>query len=91
MKKVFLLCTLALILSLQYRLWIGEGSFAHVESLKNRVDKMRIVNLNIAHTNMLLKEDIKDLRVGLDSIEEKARSDFGLIKKNETFFLLVDD
>ena len=91
MKKVFLLCTLALILSLQYRLWIGEGSFAHVESLEDRVDKMRIENLNIAHTNMLLKEDIKDLRVGLDSIEEKARSDFGLIKKNGTFFLLVDD
>ena len=91
MKKVFLLCTLALILSLQYRLWIGEGSFAHVESLEDRVDTMRVENLNIAHTNMLLKEDIKDLRVGLDSIEEKARSDFGLIKKNETFFLLVDD
>ena len=91
MKKVFLLCTLALILSLQYRLWIGEGSFAHVESLEDRVVKMRIENLNIAHTNMLLKEDIKDLRVGLDSIEEKARSDFGLIKKNETFFLLVDE
>ena len=91
MRRVFLFCAMALILFLQYRLWIGEGSLAHVESLKDRVDSMRVVNLTVAHTNRLLKEEIKDLRLGLDAIEEKARSDFGLIKKSETFFLLVDD
>ena len=85
------MCIRDRILFLQYQLWIGEGSLAHVESLKDRVNSMRVVNLTVAHTNRLLKEEIKDLRLGLDAIEEKARSDFGLIKKNETFFLLVDD
>ncbi len=91
MRVLFLLFSTVLVLFLQYRLWIGEGSLAHVESLKDRVDSMRLENLTVAYANSLLKEEVIDLRVGLDAIEEKARSDFGLIKKNETFFLLVDD
>ena len=91
MKRALLFFVLGLTLFLQYRLWIGEGSLAHVKSLKERVVSMRTENLTIAHANSLLMADILDLRVGLDAIEEKARSDFGLIKKNETFFLLVND
>jgi cell division protein FtsB len=44
-----------------------------------------------ASRNRLLRAEIIDLRQGLDAIEERARTEFGLIKKDETFILLIDD
>ena len=91
MKQVILICMLVLTASLQYRLWIGEGSLAHASGLKDQVQRMQSENRSMSQRNAILKAEIIDLRSGLDAIEEKARSDFGLIKQNETFFLLVDE
>ncbi len=52
---------------------------------------MQSENRSISQRNAILKAEIIDLRSGLDAIEEKARSEFGLVKQNETFFLLVDE
>jgi len=93
MKPVQILsvCMVALLVSLQYRLWIGEGSLAHVSNLKDQVDVMAAGNGSMRQRNVILKAEIMDLREGLDAIEEKARSEYGLIKRNETFFLLVEE
>ncbi|HAK53574.1 MAG TPA: cell division protein FtsB [Gammaproteobacteria bacterium] len=91
MKQVILTSMLVLTVSLQYRLWIGEGSLAHASGLMDQVQRMQSENRSMSQRNAILKAEIIDLRSGLDAIEEKARSDFGLIKQNETFFLLVDE
>ena len=82
---------LLLMAGLQYRLWVGEGSLAHASGLSDSVTRMRAENRSMLQRNAILKAEIVDLRGGLDAIEEKARSEFGLIKQDETFFLLVDD
>ena len=81
---------LVVIASLQYRLWVGEGSLAHVSGLSDSVVRMQAENRSMSQRNAILKAEILDLRQGLEAIEEKARSEYGLIKQGETFFLLVD-
>lgn len=89
--QILSLGMLALLVSLQYRLWIGEGSLAHASNLKDQVEVMSAGNDSMRQRNVILKAEIMDLREGLDAIEEKARSEYGLIKRNETFFLLVEE
>ncbi|MCH1556108.1 MAG: septum formation initiator family protein [Pseudomonadales bacterium] len=76
---------------LQFRLWTGEGSYAHVAALQDQLTQ-RVNSNNVKATrNRQLRAEIIDLRQGLDAIEERARTEFGLIKKDETFILLIDD
>ena len=76
---------------LQFRLWTGEGSYAHVSALQQQLDEKVADNEAKAMRNRLLRAEIMDLRQGLEAVEERARTEFGLIKKNETFILLLDD
>ena len=86
------LATLLLILGgLQYRLWVGQGSFAHVNDLRSQVELRALENEVRRQRNDILKAEIFDLKEGLSVVEEIARSELGLIKKGETFFLLVED
>ncbi len=82
---------LLLIGGLQYRLWVGEGSYAHVSALSTQLETSKAGNKAMVERNAVLRAEIIDLKQGVDAIEEKARSEFGLIKRDETFFLLVED
>ncbi len=84
---IFVLMTVGL----QARLWIGEGSLAHVSGLRVEVDKQISENKQKQRRNEILKAEVMDLRDGLEAIEAKARSELGLIKEGETFFLLLED
>lgn len=86
---IFLL--LVAIVGLQARLWSGPGSFAHVSRLKERVLQHTAENQSASARNDSLKAEILDLKNGLEGVEELARSELGLIKKGETFFLVVED
>lgn len=81
---------IALFLGLQYRLWVGESSFAHVDGLKKQVAQQEASNERRKRRNEVLKAEIIDLKSGVDAIEEKARTEWGLVKPDETFYLLVE-
>jgi cell division protein FtsB len=89
-RRVFIAVLGFVVLGLQVRLWIGEGSLAHVNALKERVETQALANESKVQRNKVLRAEIKDLKNGFDAIEEKARSEFGMIKEGETFFLLVE-
>ena len=89
--RVFISLLLVVIVSLQYRLWIGKGSFAHVSGLKEQVEIRFAENENKRQRNAILKAEIRDLKEGLEAVENIARSELGLIRKGETFFLLVEE
>jgi len=92
--KIFrrgLIVVLALMVAwLQVRIWIGKGSLAEVATLDKRVDREQAANETKAQRNKVLRAEVIDLKKGEAAIEEKARSELGLIKEGETFFLLVD-
>ena len=81
---------LMLLAGLQYRLWVGESSFAHVDGLSDRVESLSASNQSKQRRNDVLKAEIVELKNGYDAVEEKARTEWGLVKSDETFYLLVD-
>ena len=84
---VFLLFVLVL---LQLRLWTGPGSIADIARLESEIVKQSDENGHLEARNSVLMDEVSDLRNGLDSIEERARSELGLIREGETFYLIVE-
>jgi len=91
LNRIIVAILVLMTVGLQARLWIGEGSLAHVSGLRIEVDKQISENNQKKWGNEILKAEIVDLRDGLEAIEAKARNELGLIKEGETFFLLLED
>ena len=82
---------LILLLALQYRLWVGEGSVAEVAHLRSEIEAQREELARIRERNQALQAEVEDLRKGLEAIEERARSELGMIKKGEIFYQVIED
>ena len=91
MKKFVVVFLFALLAGLQYRLWFGKHSIPDYWAMKVQIEQMQQQNANLMQRNSLLKADIKDLKTGLEAIEERARNELGLIKEGETFFRILPD
>lgn len=90
MKGVFAAILLFLLLILQYTLWLGEGGLVRVWSLNEQVAVQEEENAKLRERNRALEAEVLDLKQGLEAIEERARTDLGMIKKNETFHQVVE-
>ena len=90
MRPAILLLALVLV-GLQVRLWVGLGSLHDVRELEASitVQKTEVERLHLR--NDLLRAEVDDLRDNLESIEERARYELGLIRRGETFFLIPDE
>ena len=82
---------LILICVLQYNMWIGAGSRAEVKNLRATVVVQKNQNRELRERNDALLAEVDDLMQGVDAIEERARAELGMIKRNETFFQIVND
>jgi cell division protein FtsB len=78
-----------ILISLQVRLWVGEGSLAEVNALTEKIVLQQLENTKLRSRNLALLHEVRELREGTEGIEEKARSDMGMIKDDETFFLYI--
>lgn len=79
-----------LLLLLQYKLWLGNGSIPRVWELKQALEMQRDENEHLRERNLALEADVKDLREGLEAIEERARMELGMVREGETFFQIVN-
>jgi len=86
--KWLILILLVLLTALQYRLWYGEGSLAHSVKLERDIKQQEAENDRMRERNRILDVEVQDLKSGADSVEERARNDIGMIKKDETFFMI---
>ncbi len=89
MKFVTFILFTVLVL-LQYRLWIGNGSLTEIRHLKQAKQSILEKNDVSKERNDSLAAEVLDLKQGMDAIEERARSEMGMIGKDETFYQLVD-
>lgn len=89
MRRAVIIVLAMMIIALQARLWIGDGSLAHVSGLRSQVEAKRTANEIRIERNRVLRAEIRNLKNGVDSIEQKARSELGMIKEGETFFMIV--
>jgi cell division protein FtsB len=77
------------ILLLQYRVWVSEGGVRELDRLQKAVAAQRSENDQLAERNRQLAAEVRDLKTGLDALEERARSDLGMIAPHETFYQVV--
>jgi len=90
MRAVTLILVVLLLL-LQYPLWLGKGSWLKVWDLHRQVEAQQQVNQQTQTRNAVLNAEVLDLKQGTAAIEERARSDLGMIKRDEVFFQLLED
>ncbi len=89
MKWLVMLLVL-IIVGLQYRLWHGPGSLEEIKLLHQSINAQSAEDKHLLERNQALEAEIRDLKSGLDSVEELARSELGMVKKDESFFLTVE-
>jgi cell division protein FtsB len=89
--KLLIAVLFVILLGLQYRLWVGEGSFADIVRLSDELDRQSQENTELSARNAALINEVEELQDGMDAIEEHARNELGLIRDGETFFLIIED
>jgi cell division protein FtsB len=75
----------ALIVLLQYPLWLGKGGWLRVWDMDRQLAEQRDVNQKLETRNAGLDAEVRDLKSGFDAIEERARFELGLVKQGEVF------
>ncbi len=80
----------ALLLMLQWRLWIADGGIAHTHRLKQEAQGLMAENDRLRGRNAALDAEVRDLGSGVTAIEARARTTLGMIKDGETFYLVVN-
>jgi cell division protein FtsB len=78
-----------LILALQYPLWAGKGGWMRVRELERALDQQNEQNARLKARNDAFDAEVRDLKEGNEAIEEHARLDLGMIKRDETFYQIV--
>ena len=81
---------IALILAIQYPLWLGKGSWLKVWEFSKQVDQQKAKNIQLAARNAGLDAEVRDLKQGSDAVEERARVELGMIKPDEVFYQIID-
>lgn len=87
--KILSVILVALIALIQYPLWLGKGSWLRVWEVDQQIKSQREKNAKLQTRNNILDAEVRDLKQGLDALEERARSEMGMIKQDEVFFQLL--
>jgi len=90
MRRISLILV-ALILLLQYPLWLGKGGWLKVWDIGQQVEAQKQINQQAQMRNAVLDAEVRDLKQGTDAIEERARSELGMVKRDEVFFQIIDN
>jgi cell division protein FtsB len=91
MLRFLIALLLVVLILLQYRLWVGKGSLAEVSNLKQEISQMEQELVKLRERNRALQAEVDDLRGGLSAVEERARSELGMIKQGEIFYQVIEE
>ncbi|MDE2148878.1 MAG: septum formation initiator family protein [Gammaproteobacteria bacterium] len=89
-RTVPVLVLSGLLLALQSRLWFGDGGVLVNHRLQQAVERQLQDNVRAAQRNAAIQADVDDLKHGGESIEARARSELGMVRQGETFYLVVN-
>jgi cell division protein FtsB len=86
-----LMIGLVLVLTiLQWRLWAGDGGVGELRQLERQLAEQQAKNDSLRLRNQLLESEVLDLKNGLEAVEERARVDLGMIRDDETFYMIIE-
>lgn len=85
-----ILALLLVLFALQSKLWLGDGGWREAKTLQHTVSEQRRENARLQQRNDALSAEVEDLKSGETAVEERARSELGMIKPGETFYRVVE-
>ena len=85
------LCLAGLVFAVQYPLWLGKGGWLRVWEVDQQISAQREINARLKARNSALDAEVRDLKQGYEAIEERARSELGMIRQDEIFFQILDE
>jgi cell division protein FtsB len=80
---------LLVLAAIQYRIWISDDGVRELRQLRQAVESQRAENERLSERNRQLAAEVRDLKQGYAALEERARSDLGMISRDETFYQVV--
>lgn len=90
MKKLVIAFLFLMVIFLQIRLCVGEGGVVEMWAQQEQLERLGLENERLYQRNQLLAREIVDLQQGMETVEESARQELGMIRRDETFFLTYD-
>lgn len=87
--KVLVYVLIAIVVLLQYPLWLGNGSVFNLWRLEHEIASQRKENARLQERNAALEAEVTDLKTGLEAVEERARAELGMVKKDEAFYQII--
>ena len=81
----------ALIVLIQYPLWLGKGGWLRAWEVDRLVSTQKAKNEKLERRNAALAAEVRDLKTGTEAIEERARHELGMVRPDETFYQIVED
>jgi cell division protein FtsB len=84
-KRLVPAILIALLLIVHAQLWFGRGSVRNVSEMQKKLEAQKAANAQAQQANERLASEVRDLKEGLEMVEEKARSELGMVKPNEIF------
>ena len=89
--KALIVILIVLLVILQFKLWFGDGNMREVWQLQAAIEEQKKENEKLRERNAALEAEVQDLKQGLEAVEERARSELGMIKKGETFYQIIEN
>jgi cell division protein FtsB len=89
--KLSLVLLLIILAMLQHRLWFGDNGWRTVKNMEQELTLQQKENDQLRERNHVLEAEVTELKQGLEGVEERARSELGMIKPGEKFYFIVDD
>ena len=90
MRKLLTGSLLLVLAVFQFQIWFGSSSVRALNALQTRLDEQQTSNEQLRERNRALEVEVLDLKNGLEAVEERARSELGMIGPNETFYMIVE-
>ena len=88
--KILAAVLAALVVLVQFPLWLGKGGWLRVWDLDRQVQAQKDQNAKVQKRNVALDAEVRDLKQGLEAVEERARYELGMVKQDEVFFQIVE-
>jgi cell division protein FtsB len=85
------LTLVALVALIQYPLWLGKGGWLRVRDVDQQIASQRQTNAQLKMRNEALEAEVRNLKQGMEAIEERARSELDMVRQDEIFFHILEE
>ena len=79
-----------ILVGLQYPLWLGDGGLLSLWKLNREIDLQKTESDRLKERNQVLEAEVRDLKEGSEALEERARSELGMVRRSETFYQMIE-